>query len=163
MVRHVLCVRVYFACVHISLVLFIWVLQCWGTFLFPLSPGACGKLSGWFLLCKRPGSGVQEETRASERRGHLEEQSHHGELEQRREPHRAELWGESGAKSVWMSLIVLLQSVTHDHSFKVQFIMRKDVDLRMSAHCSYSYHSYCTLLWCDWKWDWNSKHSGDSP
>lgn len=74
------------------------------TYLFVLPPGARGKLPGRFLLCKRPGARVQEETGASERGGHLEEQSHNGEPEQRRESHRAELWGESGIEYGWLSL-----------------------------------------------------------
>lgn len=74
------------------------------TYLFVLPPGARGKLSGRFLLCKWPGARVQEETGASERGGHLEEQSHNGEPEQRRESHRAELWGESGIEYGWLSL-----------------------------------------------------------
>lgn len=61
-----------------------------GTVLFVLTPGARGNLLGRLLLCERPGAGVQEETGASERGGHLEEQSHHGEPEQRRELERAE-------------------------------------------------------------------------
>ncbi|KAL0180512.1 hypothetical protein M9458_022918, partial [Cirrhinus mrigala] len=52
---------------------------------------ASGEFPGGFLHGERPGSGVQEETRAPERGGHPAEQGHHGELQQRREYHRAEL------------------------------------------------------------------------
>lgn len=56
--------------------------------------GTGGEFPGGFLPGQRLGPGVKETERALERGGHPEEQGDHGEPQQRRKPHRAELRGE---------------------------------------------------------------------
>lgn len=66
-----------------------------------LALGAGWKLPGRLLCSERPGAGVAEAARAPERGGHPEEQSHHGEPEQRRQHQRAELRGEAANLNLW--------------------------------------------------------------